>query len=129
MVLAATDLEGAVKLGFRDELAVVLAGPRPEVVLGMTSHVPTLKRTLESVQVSDNPTKTASAIELGRTLIGNHLRGEIIVLTDGCSPELRGAHNDAEAASPATTASTDKQGPVIQYQLFGGSAANVGIVQ
>ena len=44
-------------LRFRDQMAIVLAGPEPEVVVGMSGHVPTLKRALRSIMVSDNPTE------------------------------------------------------------------------
>jgi len=78
-------LELADGLRFRDEMAIVLAGSRPDVVLGMSGHVPTLKESLRSIQVSDNPTRLDSAIELGEQLIGDYPNGEVVVLTDGCA--------------------------------------------
>lgn len=77
-------IELADGLRFRDEMAIVLAGSRPDVVLGMSGHVPTLKESLRSIEVSDNPTRLDSAIELGRQLIGDYPNGEVVVLTDGC---------------------------------------------
>ena len=71
-------------LRFRDQMAIVLSGPTPEVVLGMTSHAPTLKRTLRELAVSDNPTELQSSIELGKKLIGEHPKGQVVVFTDGC---------------------------------------------
>ena len=72
-------------LRFRDEMAIVLAGSRPDVVLGMSGHVPTLKEAIRSIEVSDNPTQLDSAIDLGKQLIGDHPNGEVVVLTDGCA--------------------------------------------
>ncbi len=77
-------LAAADGLRFRDEMAVVLAGPEPEVVLGMSSHVPTLRRALRSIGISDNPTQLGPAIELGKQLIAGHPYGQVIVFTDGC---------------------------------------------
>ena len=78
-------IELADGLRFRDEMAIVLAGSRPDVVLGMSGHVPTLKESLRSIEVSDNPTRIEAAIELGEQLIGDHPNGEVVVLTDGCA--------------------------------------------
>ncbi len=71
-------------LRFRDELAIVLAGKHPQVAVGMTNHIPTLKRTVKSLQVTDSSTDLEPAIELGQQLLGNHTHGQVIVLTDGC---------------------------------------------
>ncbi|MEM7316704.1 MAG: VWA domain-containing protein, partial [Planctomycetota bacterium] len=76
-------------LRFRDRMAIVLAGPTPDVVIGMSSHVPTLKRSLEEIKVSDNPTQLQSAIDLAKKLVGEHDRGQVVVFTDGCDPEVR----------------------------------------
>ena len=72
-------------LRFRDEMAIVLAGSRPDVVLGMSGHIPTLKEAIAAIEVSDNPTRLDSAIELGKQLIGDHPNGQVVVLTDGCA--------------------------------------------
>ena len=89
-------------LRFRDEMAIVLAGSRPDVVLGMSGHVPTLKESLRGIEVSDNPTRLDSAIELGKQLIGDYKNGEVIVLTDGCAQSAR------ETADEISDASTDE---------------------
>jgi hypothetical protein len=116
-----TRLEGAKQaardviegLRFRDELAVVLAGPQPEVVIGMSGHVPTLKRAVDGVAATDGPSALAPAVELGRRLIGDHPHGRIVVLTDACTPDV-------------TTVVTAKD---VELRTFGTEAANVGITQ
>lgn len=100
-------------LRFRDELAVVLAGPRPEVALGMSGHVSTLKRAIDAIEPTDGPTALMPAVELGRRLIGDHPHGEIVVLSDGCSADI-----DAV-----------RQAPLVRLQVIGGDASNVGITQ
>ena len=71
-------------LRFRDQVAIVLAGSTPEVVVGMTGHSPTLREAISGIEFSDNPTSLNTAIELGRRLIGEHPHGQVLVLTDGC---------------------------------------------
>jgi len=110
-------------LRFRDEMAIVLAGPRPEVVVGMNGHVPTLKEALRRIQPSDNPTDVRSALDLARQLIGDHPHGQVVVLTDGCW-DL--APSDAAANPPADAADTS---PTIEYRVFATPAANLGITQ
>lgn len=103
-------------LRFRDEMAVVLAGPEPEVIVGMSGHVPTLRRALRSLSVSDNPTILEPAIELARQLLGTHPHGQVHVFSDGCTPALKSPHN-TEAGS-------------LQLHAFGHSkTGNVGITQ
>ena len=113
-------------LRFRDELAIVSAGPEPEVVVGMTSHVPTLKRALHGLHVSDEPANLHGAVELGKQLVGSHPHGEVLVYTDGCDELQSGgngellAANDAKAAEPR---------PQVNQILFGTHTNNVGITQ
>ncbi|MCA9066460.1 MAG: VWA domain-containing protein, partial [Planctomycetaceae bacterium] len=70
---------------FRDEVAIVTAGERPEVVLGMASHLPTLRRTLDGIQPLDGIAKLDASIDLARQLIGDHPNGQVVVFTDGCA--------------------------------------------
>ena len=124
---------------FRDKMAIVLAGDSPEVVLGMSDHAPTLKRTLRSLKVSDNPTELQSAIELGKQLIGDHPNGSVVVFTDGCATSLEtdfGRENPSDVAA-ADDSSTNEEPPVkeaskettVDYRVFASTAANVGITQ
>ena len=135
-------IELADGLRFRDEMAIVLAGARPDVVLGMSGHVPTLKEAIRSIKVSDNPTEVNSAIELGKQLIGDHPNGEVVVLTDGCSDSntlaLGGSVKEpSEAASnsiepegeSSETTEVDDPETKISWQVFATEAANVGITQ
>ena len=144
-------------LRFRDEMAIVLAGSRPDVVLGMSGHVPTLKEAIRSIEVSDNPTQLDSAIDLGKQLIGDHPNGEVVVLTDGCakttlaledsakpgdaaietpsedtSAENEIAKTNAELSGvlpPGEETQSDNQDIKISWQVFATSASNVGITQ
>ena len=117
---------------FRDEMAVVLAGVRPEVKLRMNSHVPTLRRAISSLQAQDGPTKLGPAIDLARRLIGEHPQGQIIVLTDGCTRLVEKDNSDVRHANtgpPVVECKEARPGPKIQYRLFATGASNVGITQ
>ncbi|MDZ4849188.1 MAG: VWA domain-containing protein [Pirellulaceae bacterium] len=111
---------------FRDEVAIVLAGQHPEVAIGMTSHNPTLRRTIDSLSVSDLPTELKPAIELGKQLIGDHAHGQVIVLTDGCVEKLE---NPIETPLRIESTETISDKAKVVFQVFGSEASNVGITQ
>lgn len=100
-------------LRFGDEMAVILASDHPQVLIGMSGHAPTLKRTIEQIAPSDCPTSILPGVDLGRRLIGDHPHGEIVVLTDGCFPE-----------SDALLTAKD-----VSLEIFGTAAGNIGITQ
>jgi hypothetical protein len=117
-------------LRFRDQMAIVLAGPEPEVIVGMIGHVPTLKRALRSIEVSDNPTELDSAIELGQQLIGEHPHGEVVVFTDGCERNEGGAMRDEGKEDGTSDSSLIPPPSSLQRRVFGtAEASNVGITQ
>lgn len=112
-------------LRFGDEMAIVLAGPTPEVLLGMSDHVPTLKRTLREIEISDNPTELDGAIELGKQLVGNHPHGQVIVFSDFCATSPDATPTPAQAEGQ----SADRPKVKVEYRSFATPAANVGITQ
>lgn len=124
---AAVDAAVAVVDGLRfcDEMAIIAAGPQPEVVIGMSSHVPTLKRALRDIKVSDNPTNLDAAIDLGKELVGEHPHGEVLVFTDGC---VDGDITKADVPQTPESEATKKQ-PIVNRAIFGTRANNVGIMQ
>ncbi len=97
----------------RDEMAVLTAGVRPAVVVGMTGHVRTLRRAVEGIAATDGPTRVTETVELARRLLAGQENGQIVVLTDAAFP-------GAEAV--ATGAKTT-------WLPVGGPAANVGITR
>ncbi len=124
-------------LRFRDEMAIVLAGPEPEVVVGMSGHIPTLKRALRSINISDNPTKLRPAIEFAQQLVSEHPHGEVLVFTDGCATEDREedktenpkpGDKGSDSSSPVSPSS--ERPSVLQRRIFGSfEAGNIGITQ
>ena len=74
-----------------DQMAIVAAGGRPEVIWGMTNHQRWLTDALETTAATDAPAAIKESIELAsRLLSGLEGEGETIVLTDGCSPGIEG---------------------------------------
>ncbi len=134
-------------LRYRDETAIIVAGPQPQVLLGMSGHVPTIKRTLRTIAVSDNPTELSSAIDLGKRLVGDDDQGEVVVFTDGCEATLRGdvmrlsdelddssvsarrASSPGAGASAVDQADDHHESPKVHFELFGTEVSNIGITQ
>jgi len=110
-------------LRFGDQLAIVVAGDRPRVVVGMSDHIPTLKRVLTDLKVSDAPTNLQPAVDLAQRIIGEHPQGRTVVFTDGCVDALPQA-----PASPAGDGAAEAA-PTVNYRVFGTPAGNVGITQ
>ncbi|MDA1232770.1 MAG: VWA domain-containing protein, partial [Planctomycetota bacterium] len=131
-------------LRFRDEVAIVLAGNTPEVIVGMSGHAPTLRNAISGITFSDNSTQLSAAIELGLDLVGQHPHGQVVVLTDG-AVDAGDVTRRAGDVSPLTDAAVDDSGkmaednrgtdipqspePSVEYQLFATDASNVGITQ
>lgn len=134
-------IELADGLRFRDQMAIVLAGSRPDVVLGMSGHVPTLKEAIGSIKVTDNPTRLESAIELGKQLIGDQPNGQVIVLTDGCADTSVQFEESKEPVGTTSQSQVDDLASVdlqsegkksdiqISWQVFATQADNVGITK
>jgi hypothetical protein len=140
-------------LRFRDELAIVVAGKHPQVLVGMTNHAPTLRRALDELQVSDSSTDLQPAIELGKQLIGDHPHGQVLVFSDGCVEKVPLSSNQANsdsisANSPAAASvgqtkpseskqpfasnesqATSKSVAPVVYKIFASNADNIGITQ
>lgn len=123
----------------RDEMAIIVAEARPRVAIGMSGHAPTLRRTLQTLQVSDQPTTVTPAVDLGRQLIGEHPHGEVVVLTDGCLPQ-----SSFETVETPPTKSPASEKPATsdsgkdpnrdttfrtRYLVVGSPQSNVGITQ
>ncbi len=89
-----------------DSVAIVSASNRPEVVLGMGGHVPTLKAALTSMKPSDGTASIEQAVTLAKQLIGDHPNGQVIVLTDGCA---RSAEKDTKVEQLDTTTESAAQ--------------------
>ena len=132
-------------LRLRDEVAIVVAGSTPEVLVGMSAHAPTLRDAINGISFSDNPTQLTAAIELGRQMIGPHPHGQVVVMTDGCvqsvvprsvsegsEPAKKNEQDSSlpprvrELASRITNSGEESQ---VEYRVFATDASNVGITQ
>lgn len=72
-----------------DRMAILSAGGKPTVVLGMTNHQRSLLGAIDGLSPTDGPTEIVGAVELAQRLLeeGEEQLREIVVLTDGCFDE------------------------------------------
>jgi hypothetical protein len=100
-------------LKLRDEMALIVAGGRPQVVCGLTGHQRTLQVRLDEIKPADGPTRVADAVKIGRRLLADQMHEQIVVVSDGCF------------AGAAELAAQDQ----IVWSQVGTSSANVGITR
>ena len=96
-----------------DQMVVVVAGARTSVAQSPTSEKSVLRRTLESIDVTDGPTRLREALELAETLVRDHPSSEIHLVSDGAVSDLAD-WNDADLA--------------LRFHQVGTGGSNVGIV-
>jgi hypothetical protein len=101
----------------QDQVAILTAGTRPEVVLGMGNHVPSIRRAINDLLPVDTPANLGSAVELANQLLGDAPNGQVIVFTDQDTPKSTNPDNRA------------KETNTVEYRAFGANASNVGITQ
>ena len=70
------------------QTAIISAGGEPQVVVGFTSHLGTLRKMVADIKPTDHPTELAKAVELARHLTVEEPDSIVLVYTDGCSTEL-----------------------------------------
>lgn len=70
-----------------DEMAVVTAGGKPEVICGLTSYPNSVSRAVQAVTCTDGPTSIAESLQIARQLVAGHPNGMIVVITDGQFPD------------------------------------------
>ncbi|MCP4782008.1 MAG: VWA domain-containing protein [Fuerstiella sp.] len=98
----------------RDEIALLVAGGRPRVACGLTSHQRTLQNRLDEIVPTDGPTRVIDAVKIGRRLAASRENTQIVVVTDGCF------------AGAAGLAAEDH---VVWSQVGASSGNNVGITR
>lgn len=70
------------------QTALLSAGGRPQIIVGFTDHLGTLRRGLDSIAQTDSPTALAETIELAQQLIASEKDSSILVYSDGCIRNL-----------------------------------------
>jgi hypothetical protein len=117
-----------------DNVAVLSAGVRPEVVIGMGNHVPSLRRVIDDLSPVDTPVSLEAAIQLAKQLIGDSPNGQIILFTDQHAKESQdilptSENKQRETDSQNTEPQSTSQSIQIEYRTIGTDASNVGITQ
>jgi hypothetical protein len=65
------------------QTAIITAGGTPQIVVGFTDHLGTLRRGLGSIKPTDYVTALTAAVELSEQLIGSEENSSIWIYTDG----------------------------------------------
>lgn len=69
-----------------DEMAILTAGGKPSVAIGLTDHVGSLIEALDRIPLTDAPTALADTVTTARRLLPQNNQSHVFVLTDGCDP-------------------------------------------
>ena len=70
------------------QTAILTAGGHPQIAIGFTDHLGTLRRGVESIRPTDHPTALVEAIALALQLTSTEEDVSILVFTDGNTPGL-----------------------------------------
>ena len=70
------------------QTAILTAGGHPQIAVGFTDHLGTLRRGVESIRPTDHPSALVEAIELAIQLLSTEKDSSILVFTDGNTPGL-----------------------------------------
>ena len=79
-----------------NQTAIITAGGEPQVVVGFTNHLGTLRKSIADIKPTDYPTEPVKAIELARHLTAEKPDSIILVYTDGCSAGVEPYLNAAD---------------------------------
>ncbi len=96
-----------------DEMAVLSAGGRPQVVLGLSQHARTLLDAIDHLPKTDAPTSLHAAVVAAKRLVTGDTIGRIYVLTDGCTEDIAQLQADEQ----------------IEFFGFGDRLDNMGITK
>lgn len=70
------------------QTAIITAGGTPQIIVGFTDHLGTLRRSIEQIKPTDYVTAMTSAVELAEQLIASEENSLIWIYTDGCVSNL-----------------------------------------
>ena len=77
-----------------DEMAVLTAGGRAAVAIGLTGHARSLLEALERIELTDAPNSLGSAVTMAKRLVPPSDQSQIMLLTDGCDPAIEEFQRD-----------------------------------
>jgi len=70
------------------QTALLTAAGHPQIAVGFTDHLGTLRRGVESIRPTDHPSALVETINLALQLTASEEDSAILVFTDGCTPGL-----------------------------------------
>lgn len=72
-----------------DRVALIEAGPTPRVIFPLSSDSGKMRRSLNSLEVSDSETDVGEALRLAATVTAKQAKSRIILLSDGVFSEIQ----------------------------------------
>lgn len=79
-----------------DEMAVITAGGRPQVAIGLSDHGRALLEAIDALPPTDAPTVLSDAVTAARRLVFGQQQSRIYVLTDGCAQDIASLQADKD---------------------------------
>ena len=77
-----------------DEMAVLTAGGRAAVAIGLTGHARSLLEALDRIELTDAPNSLVSAVTMAKRLVPASDQSKIMLLSDGCDPAINELQRD-----------------------------------
>ncbi len=71
-----------------DEMAVLTAGGRATVAIGLTEHARSLLEAVDDIELTDAPNSMVPAVTMAKRLVPSNDQSTIMLLTDGCDPAI-----------------------------------------
>lgn len=99
-----------------DEMAILSAGGKPEVAIGLTDHARSLLDAVESIEQTDAPSALAETVLAAKRLLISDTRSSIYVLTDGCDPVSETLSQDESLSLIGYGTAQDNQA-ITQFQV------------
>ena len=99
-----------------DEMAILAAGGKPEVAIGLTDHARSLLDAVNRIVQTDAPSALNDTVLAAKRLLVGDTRSSIYVLTDGCDPAVEALMKDESITVVGLGTTQDNQG-ITQFQV------------
>lgn len=99
-----------------DEMAILAAGGKPEVAIGLTDHARSLLEAVEKLEQTDAPSALSQTVVAARRLLIGDTRSSIYVLTDGCDVDTETLSQDPSISLIGYGSKQDNQA-ITQFQV------------
>ncbi len=99
-----------------DEMAILTAGGKSTVAIGLTSHTRSLLTALHQIALTDAPGALQSAVATAKRLVPESDHTQVLVLTDGCEAAVKYLQQDPRVVLYGFGSANDNLA-ITQYQV------------